>query len=405
MTVPPPRHDGDGARAGWTVPALPPVRVEAVELMTVRLPLIRPLASARGVRAWRDVLLVHLRAEVDGWAECPVEPEPSYDEEYTAGAAAVLADHLLPRMVGVGDLLSLHRALGAVRGHRSARASLEVALLDSQLRAGGRSMAGWLGAERSEVAVGATVGLPLSRPTTSALDAEQWDRTAGEVEAAVAAGAARVRLKVVPGCAAMLGAMRARWPELALQVDANGSFDPRSADHLAELEGLDALGLTCIEQPFPPDDLLAHAALARRIQTAVGLDESITSPGALRSALALAACSVVCAKPARVGGPLAVRELHDVAVEAGVDLFVGGMCETAVGRAVNLAVAALPGATLPADADPRGWFAPDLATNPGSPAGAAAGIALVNDAPGASPPPDPDVVAAHLVARREVRVG
>lgn len=330
---------------------LPAVRVEAVDLVTVPMRLVTPMRTATGVRTARSVLLVHVRsAEADGWAECVTEPEPTYAPEFTAGALVVLRDHLLPRAAAgpLGDAVALGPHLDAVRGHPMARAALELAVLDAQLRAAGRSLADWLGATASHVPAGAALGLPD--------DPEQLLR---EADDALAAGATRLRVKIAPGRAAgPLAALRRHVGDgVLLQADANGSFDEGDP----ELDRLDAVGLACLEQPLAPSDLLGHARLAARLDTPICLDEPLTSLGAIEAAVALGACEVVCLKPARVGGWIAARAVHDRCAELGVPVWVGGMLETGVGRAANLAVAALPSIALPPDMDPRPRFDPDLA--------------------------------------------
>ena len=166
-------------------------------------------------------------------------------------------------------------------------------------------------------------------------------------------------MKIAPGRAAgHLRALRDHVGErLLLQADANGSF----AEGDPELDQLDDVGLACLEQPLAPADLLGHARLAARLATPICLDEPLTSLDAIEAAIALGACEVVCLKPARVGGWIAARAVHDRCAELGVPLWVGGMLETGVGRAANLAVAALPAMALPPDLDPRGRYDPDLA--------------------------------------------
>jgi O-succinylbenzoate synthase len=238
-----------------------------------------------------------------------------------------------------------------------ARSALELAVLDAQLRAAGRSLRAWLGASDRPVPAGAALGLH-----------DDVDDLLAEAELALRAGAARLRLKVAPRRALdpLLALRQHVGPALLLQADANGSFDADDPAHLAELVALDEVGLACLEQPLAPDDLLAHARLAARLATPICLDEPLTSLGAIEAAHALGACSVVCLKPARVGGWVAARAVHDRCAELGLPVWVGGMLETGVGRAANLAVAALPGMALPPDLDPRGWYEHDLA-EPGRP--------------------------------------
>lgn len=364
---------------------LPAVRVEAIELVRVPMRLAVPFRTATGIRAARDVLLVHVRAaEAEGWAECVAEPEPTYSSEFTGAAVVVLRDHLVPRAWAgpTGDALALGSHLDAVRGHPMARAALELAVLDAQLRVADRSLASWLGATATTVAPGAALGLH-----------DDIEDLLAEADEALAAGAARLRVKIAPRRAAgHLAALRAHvGVDLLLQADANGSFTEGDA----ELERLDEVGLACLEQPLHPTDLLGHARLAERLVTPICLDEPLTSLGAIEAAVALGACEVVCLKPARVGGWVAARAVHDRCAVLGVPLWVGGMLETGVGRAANLAFAALPHVAMPPDLDPRGRFAPDLA-DPRLPVG---GAVAVPDGPGTGGVPDEELLASAEVVR------
>ena len=196
---------------------------------------------------------MHVRAAAsEGWAECAVEPQPTYGPEFTDAAVLALRDHLVPRALRgpTGDALALGNVLGAVRGHQMARAALQLAVLDAQLRADRRSLATWLGATASAVPAGAALSLH-----------DDVDDLLAEADAALAAGAVRLRVKIGPGHAATpLRALRDHvGSEVILQADANGSF--REDD--PELAHLDAIGLACLEQPLAPDDLLGHAAPGR----------------------------------------------------------------------------------------------------------------------------------------------
>ncbi|MEQ1788521.1 MAG: enolase C-terminal domain-like protein, partial [Acidimicrobiales bacterium] len=246
---------------------LPAVHVEAIELVTVPMALTTPLRTAAGTRSHRDVLLVHVRAtEADGWAECVAEPEPTYSPEFTDAALVVLRDHLLPRAGAgpTGDALALGPHLDAVRGHPMARAAIELAVLDAQLRSADRSLAHWLGATATSVPAGAALGLH-----------DDIDGLLAEADQALAAGAVRLRVKIAPGrAAAPLEALRAHVGDrVLLQADANGSFEEDDR----ELDRLDGVGLACLEQPLPPADLLGHARLAARLTTPICLDEPLTS--------------------------------------------------------------------------------------------------------------------------------
>jgi O-succinylbenzoate synthase len=367
---------------------LPSLRVRRVELVRVPLALALPLRTARAVRSRREVLLVHVVAEdVEGWAECVAEPEPTYGPETVATASIVLREHLVPLLnLTAADAADSAADMARVRGNQAARAALELAVLDAQLRLAGRSFASWLGATAGSVAAGATLGVH-----------DRDDELVAEARDALGAGAARLRVKVAPGrAAAPLRALRAELgTDVVLQADANGSFRLDEPAHVAELDQLDESGLACLEQPLDVDDLVGHAALAERLSTPICLDESVASPGALEAAVALGACEVLCLKAGRIGGWHAALRVQRRCVELGLGVWVGGMLETAVGRAANLALAALPGMTLPPDVDPRGRYAADLA-DPQLPV---QGAVAVPESPGACPPP-----TAGLLLGAEIEV-
>jgi O-succinylbenzoate synthase len=328
-----------------SVAPLPPVTLELVELVRVHVPLVRPFRTSFGTQDARDVLLVHVRGDGhDGWGECVTPEAPVYSEEFTDGAALVLRDHLVPRLLAGGATVAaedVHHRLRGVHGHRMARAAVEVAVLDAQLRAASRSLADHLGAVTDRVPAGVSVGIPDGG--VPAL----LDQVAGYLDE----GYLRVKAKVAPGWdVAAMAAVRERFgPELALQVDANAGYDPDEPEHLAVLDGLDELGLVLIEQPFAPDRLRDHARLAARWDTPLCLDESITGPVRARDAVEMGAASIVNIKLGRVGGLLPSVAIRDVCRDRAVPVWCGGMLETGVGRAANVALAALDGFRLPGD--------------------------------------------------------
>jgi o-succinylbenzoate synthase len=316
------------------------MRLDGVELRRVAMPLVTPFRTSFGVEHVRDVLLVRaVTAEAEGWGECVAAAEPRYSPEYADGAADVLRRFLLPAVAAPPDLdpEALGPAMAFVKGHRMAKAALELAVLDAWLRTKGEPLAGWLGATRDRVPAGVSVGIMGSVPEL--LEA---------VAAYLVQGYLRIKLKIEPGWdLEPVRAVRERFgDDLLLQVDANAAYRLDDAAHLA---GLDGFGLLLIEQPLPEDDLVGHAELARRLATPICLDESITSAKAALDAVALGACRIVNVKAGRVGGYLEARRLHDACRERGVPLWCGGMLETGIGRAANVALAALPGFTLPGD--------------------------------------------------------
>ncbi|MFZ9628469.1 MAG: o-succinylbenzoate synthase [Ilumatobacteraceae bacterium] len=331
------------------------MRIRRLRLVRVAMPLVSPFRTSFGVQATRDVLLVHVEARVDGvdvegWGECAAHAEPFYNEEFTEAAVVVLRRFLVPAVVTVGDDLtgaSVASACSQVKGYRAAKAGLEMAVLDAELRATGMPLAERLGATRPAADVGVSVGI-----------ATTVDQLVEQVAGYVADGYGRVKLKVMPGWGAEpVGAVRAAFPSLPLQVDANAGYDPVDASHAEQLAALDRFGLLMIEQPFGPDEWAAHAALASRLDTPICLDESILSARHAAHALDVAACRIVNIKVGRVGGVLESVRVHDACRDRGVPVWCGGMLETGVGRAANLAVAALPGCTFPADlsASDRYW--------------------------------------------------
>ncbi|GII76366.1 o-succinylbenzoate synthase [Sphaerisporangium rufum] len=328
------------------------MKITGVELRRLALPLVSPFRTSTGVQTRRDVLLVRVvTPEGEGFAECVAMADPHYTAEYVDGAADVIRRFLLPALAarpGV-DAQSAGRAMAPVRGHRMAKAALETALLDAELRAAGRSLAAFLGASRDRVPAGVALGIMRSVP-------ELLDAVAGHLDQ----GYARVKLKIEPGWdVAPVRAVRERFgDELLLQVDANAAYTLADAAHLARL---DDFGLLLIEQPLAEDDLVQHAALARRLRTPVCLDESIESARHAAAAITLGACSVINVKPGRVGGYLEARRIHDLCAAHGVAVWCGGMLETGLGRAGNLALAALPGFTLPGDLSASGrYYATDI---------------------------------------------
>jgi O-succinylbenzoate synthase len=316
------------------------MRVEAVELWVLRLPLVAPFRTSQHSDDERLALLVCAHTtEGPGWADCAVSPGPFYEPEFLSGARAVLAEYLAPMLTAAPAVTAarVQAALAPIKGNQMAKAALETAVLDAELRAKHMSFAQYLGAVRDRVPVGVSVGIPGSL-------AELISQVEGYLEQ----GYRRVKIKIEPGWdIEPIAAVRKRFgPDLALQADANTAYTPASASRLRDL---DQFGLLLLEQPFAADDLLGHAELARMISTPVCLDESITSPRAAATALRLGACSVINIKPARVGGYLAARAVHDLCAAQGIPVWCGGMLETGVGRAANLALAACENFTLPGD--------------------------------------------------------
>ena len=316
------------------------MRIDSVELVIVELPLVRPFRTSFGTEHTREALLVHVRAGgCDGWGECVTGAEPLYSSEFNDGAFAVLTKFFIPRLIEAPDVAAadVARLLSPYKGHRMAKAALELAVLDAELRAAGRSLQDFLGGSGKRVTPGVSVGI-----TTTI------EELLGVVEAHRAEGYQRVKLKIEPGWdVEPVRQVRALLGEgFPLQVDANAAYSLADAPHLA---GLDDFDLLLIEQPLGEEDVVGHATLAAQLRTPICLDESILSAATAAAAISLGACRVVNIKAGRVGGYLEASRIHDVCLEAGVPVWCGGMLETGIGRAANLALATLPGFTLPGD--------------------------------------------------------
>ncbi|GAB3682536.1 o-succinylbenzoate synthase [Actinocorallia lasiicapitis] len=321
--------------------------IEGLELKWVRLPLVAPFRTSFGTETERMVLLVRAVADgAEGWGECVALSGPVYSPEYVDGAADVIRAFLAPLVRE--DPWATERAFAPVHGHPMAKSAVSSAILDLWLRRRNTSFGEFLGAVRPAVDSGVSVGIMDSIPEL--LDA---------VDGYLAEGYRRIKLKIEPGWdVAPVRAVRERHPDILLQTDANTAYTLADARHLARMDPFDLL---LIEQPLPEDDLAGHAELARRLTTPVCLDESITSARIAADAIRRGAAAIVNIKPGRVGGFLEARRIHDVCAALGVPVWCGGMLETGIGRAANVALAALPNFTLPGDTSASSrYYATDL---------------------------------------------
>jgi O-succinylbenzoate synthase len=326
------------------------MKLENAELIHIRMPLVGAFRTSFGTNLVRDTFLLRVTTDVgEGWAEYGGDPDPHYSSEFSGATELVLRDHLIPRLTGDLTTARVAPALDGIKGHRMAKAVLETALLDAELRGYGMPLSRYLGSVRDRVAAGVSVGIMDTIPELLAA-----------VGAYLEAGYVRIKLKIEPGWdIEPVRAVRTEFGDaVPLQVDANTAYSLTDARHL---QRLDEFGLLLIEQPLETDDLAGHARLASLLGTPICLDESISSARDAAAAIAMGACAIINIKPSRVGGYLEARRIHDVAVAAGVPVWCGGMLETGVGRAANLALAALPGFVLPGDTSASNrYYAEDL---------------------------------------------
>jgi o-succinylbenzoate synthase len=316
------------------------MRIDRIDLTIVRLPLVWPFQTSSSRKEHLDHILVRV-ATADravGWGECASPSDPFYCPETVETCWHILHDFLAPMVLGrdwstIDELTTLYRL---VKGNAFARSGLEMACWDALGKSQGRSLSEMLGGARDEIVSGVSLGI---EPTTLALF-ERIDKFVDE-------GYRRIKLKIGPGNdVEVVRRVRERYPDLPLQVDANSAY---TLADLPLLRRLDAFNLLLIEQPLANDDIIDHARLQAQLDTPVCLDESIHSAGDARKALELGACRVINIKVSRVGGLLEARRIHDACRVQGVPVWCGGMHEFGIGRAANLAIASLPGFTLPGD--------------------------------------------------------
>jgi O-succinylbenzoate synthase len=318
-------------------------------LREIRLSLKRPFQISSGIAHHRRILLVELKHPdgLVGWGECVAGETPHYSPETVDTAWLAVQRWIAPLVVGkrFDTPVAVSRALEhAVRGHPMARAAVEMASWDLAARIEQRSLAALLGGVRERVATGISLGLQETPAELAACAAD-----------AVTRGYRRVKVKIEPGrdieyVAAARGAVG---PSFQLSVDANAAYEPKDTELLRQLDQFD---LTMIEQPLEQGDLLRHAELQRALATPICLDESITSIARAEDMIALGSGRIINIKPGRVGGFTAATGIHDLACRSGVDVWCGGMLETGVGRAHNVALSSLPHFTLPGDLSPSARY-------------------------------------------------
>ena len=325
--------------------------IEKVELRTVRMPLNEPFETSFGRIDSRLILLVAVNGGGEtGWGEVVAAEEPFYSYETVGTAVHVLRDYLAPAILGepLRDISDLARRLAPFRGHNMAKAGLELAFMDLFARLKCQSLSHLIGGTRESIPVGVSLGI---QPTLDNL-LQRVDRYLG-------LGYQRIKLKIKPGWDIdVVGEVRRRHPDILLSVDANAAYTPADLDHL---KALDEFGLLMIEQPLEHDDLIDHAELQSKLTTAICLDESITGIRRAKQALELGSCRIINIKIGRVGGYSQAVGIHDLSYAKGIPVWCGGMLESGIGRAHNIALASLPGFVLPGDISASSrYFARDL---------------------------------------------
>ncbi len=319
------------------------MQIKRVSIYRVRMPLQHPFETSFGRITHREAIIVEAEDEngTIGWGECPTDHDPGFSCETATTAWHILSDFLVPAAMkspldDENPAADFQRRVAAVRGHQMAKAGLEMAFWDLLGKRTGESLQSMLGGKAQAVPVGVSIGLQ-----------ENTDALLKRVENFVRQGYRRIKLKIKPGNDVQLvAAVRRAFPEIPLQVDANSAYTLETAD---ALKPLDDFNLLLIEQPLAEDDLWDHHLLQARLRTPICLDESIKSPRHARQALEMDAARVINIKQARVGGLLNALAIHDLCYHQNIPVWCGGMLETGIGRAANLALASLPNFRLPGD--------------------------------------------------------
>ncbi|MEW5938452.1 MAG: o-succinylbenzoate synthase [Chloroflexota bacterium] len=315
------------------------MKIDSITLTHLSMPLVSAFETSFGRIARRECLLVALRSEgLIGYGECVADRDPGYSYETTGTAWHIIKDFIAPLVVTqeIADAEDFQRRVAGIRGHNLAKAGVEMAIWDLLGKRANKSLRELLGGTRPQVEAGVSIGLQAS-PAALVQTVTEF----------LAKGYRRVKIKIKPGRDVMdTVEVRGAFPNLLLQVDANSAYTLKTG---FDLKPLDDLDLLLIEQPLHEDDIWDHRILQSQFKTAICLDESIVTPRHARYALEMDACRIINIKPARLGGLSQGAAVHDLCRSRGMPVWCGGMLETGVGRASNLALASLPGFILPGD--------------------------------------------------------
>ena len=324
------------------------IHLDRITLREIRMPLVHFFETSFGRTTERRIVLVEVSSDgVSGWGEVTAGENPFYNEEWTESAWLILRDYVAPRVLhrdfdGASDVgeRSAH-----IRGHLMARGGLEVAVWDLEARQMGKPLYRHIGGgARPEIPCGVSIGIQDSVP-----------QLLQKIETELAAGYQRIKMKIKPGWDVdVVGQVRHRFPDILLMADANSAYTLADA---VRLKGLDEFNLMMIEQPLAHDEIIDHAKLQAQLKTPICLDECIRSAHQAQQAIAMDAGRIINIKLGRVGGFAEAKRVHDVAQAAGIPVWCGGMLESGVGRAHNIALSTLPNFTLPGDvsASQRYW--------------------------------------------------
>ena len=327
------------------------MRIDKIELFLCRLPLVHFFETSFGRSYDRTFVLVRVEGDGhEGWGESVAEANPYYSSETTETVWHIVTGFIAPLVIGrtFDHPREIFPALARVRGHNMAKAGVEMAAWDLYAQSIGRPLSKVLGGTRARIPSGVSIGIQ-----------DSFDQLLDKIDRELAAGYQRIKIKIKPGWdIEAVERVRAKFPSIGLQVDANAAYTLADTALLARL---DPFNLLLIEQPLDYDDVMDHVVLQRSIKTPVCLDESIHTVRIARDAIAAGACKIINIKPGRVGGHQASIELHDLCAANGIPVWHGGMLESGIGRAHNIHLASLPNFRLPGDiAASKRYYQPDL---------------------------------------------
>jgi O-succinylbenzoate synthase len=370
------------------------MKIESVTLREIHIPLVHFFETSFGRVYSRRILLVSVQADgVRGWGECVAGEDPYYSSEWIETAWPTIKHYLAPALMSgeVGSGRDCPALFAKVRGHRMAKAGLENAIWDAEARQKQQPLWKLLGGSRREIACGVSIGIQDSP-----------EQLLGKIEIELAAGYRRIKIKVKPGWDLnVVEKIRSRWADIVLSVDANSAYTLDQTEHLRKF---DAFNLLMIEQPLWNDEIYLHARLQKAIRTAICLDESVRNARDADFALETGACRIINVKVGRVGGFTEAKKVHDVALKHSVPVWCGGMLESGVGRAHNIALSTLENFRLPGDvsASKRYWkediVEPEVEVR-------ADGMIPISDAPGTGYNVREDLIQKLTVREETLQAG
>jgi|SRR5579863_5564486 len=370
------------------------MKINSITLREIHMPLVHFFETSFGRTYIRRILLVtvHCGADaIDGWGECVAGEDPFYSSEWIDSAWVTLKAYLAPALLGknVESGREVPALLARVRGHRMAKGALENALWDAEARQKNLPLWELLGGTRREIPCGVSIGIQ-----------DSIEQLLEKIQIELSAGYRRIKLKVKPGWDVnVLERVRSRWSDITLSCDANSAYTLDQVEHLRKF---DQFNLLMIEQPLWDDEIYYHARLQKELRTAICLDEAIVSARSAAFAVEIGACRIINIKVGRVGGFSEALRIHDVCEAGKIPVWCGGMLETGIGRAHNIALSTLPNFSLPGDvsASKRYWkediIEPEVEVSP-------AGFIPISDQPGTGYRIKPDLIEKLTVRKETLR--